>query len=88
MVFRWDDRNLEHVPSHGVTPGEAEYVVSNTGRLYPLHRADDKWLAWGQAEGGRMVQVVFVLDADEAVYIIHARPLTEREKIRFRRRRR
>jgi len=30
---------------------------------------------------------MFVLDPDEAIYVIHALPLTEREKKSFRRRR-
>ena len=33
-----------------------------------------------------MLQVVFVIDEDDAIYVIHARPLTEPEKRRHRRR--
>ncbi len=32
-------------------------------------------------------QVIFVLDENESIFIIHARPLTDREKHRYRRRR-
>ena len=35
---------------------------------------------------GRPLQVVFVLDEDETIYVIHARPLSKREKRRLRRR--
>jgi len=54
-----------------------------------LHREDDKWLVWartGPNHGDRLLQVVFLLDDDDAIFVIHARPLTEREKRRFRRR--
>ena len=45
-------------------------------------------LARGQADGGRYLQVVYIFDPEDVVYVIHARPLTAREKRRFRRRRR
>ncbi len=84
MDFRWDDWNLDHVTDHGVTVEEAEAVIENAASPYPLHREDDKWLVWGRGSGGRLLQVVFVID-DDSVYVIHARPLTDREKRRFRR---
>jgi hypothetical protein len=32
-----------------------------------------------------MLQVIFVLDDDDTVFVIHARPLTEQERRRHRR---
>ncbi len=46
----------------------------------------DKWIVWGRGSGGRFLQVIFVLDQDKTVFVIHARPLTEPEKRRYRRR--
>ena len=46
---------------------------------------DDKRLVWGRGRGGRLLQVIFVLDDDGTVFIIHARPLTQKEKQRYRR---
>jgi uncharacterized DUF497 family protein len=54
----------------------------------PERQGEDKWLVWGRGNGGRFVQVVFVVDDDDTVYIIHAKPLTDREKRRYRRRNR
>ena len=71
--------------SHGVTPHEAEDVVRQARRPWPLHRADDKWLVWGPGLGDRFLQVVFVIDEDDSIYIIHARPLTKGERKRYRR---
>jgi uncharacterized DUF497 family protein len=86
MEFRWNDWNLEHVRRHGVSPDEAELVVQTARRPFPRRAADGRFLVWGRGVGGRLVQVVFLVDPDYSVYIIHARPLSEREKRRFRQR--
>ena len=88
MDFRWSEWSWEHVQKHGVDPEEAESVVSHAAQPYPFRRGDGRWLAWGRGRGGRLVQVVFVIDDDDSVFIIHARPLTEREKRRYRRQKR
>lgn len=86
MEFRWSDWNLQHVVEHGVEPEEAEEVVSGAESPWPLIGGNAKYLVWGRGRGDRPLQVVFVLDPNDTIYIIHARPLTEREKRRFRRR--
>jgi uncharacterized DUF497 family protein len=86
--FRWNEWNVEHLARHGVKPEEAEDVVMAARQPYPLERPDAKWLVWGRTPSGRALQVVFVLDEDDTIYIIHARDLTMREKQRYRRRRR
>ena len=69
-----------------MTPEEAEHVVEHAVNPYPQHRGDDKFLVWGPTAAGRLVQVVFLLDEDDTVFIIHARPLTDKEKRRRRKR--
>jgi uncharacterized DUF497 family protein len=86
VVFRWNDWNLEHIARHGVEAPDAEHVVAGARQPFPLWRPDDKWLVWGRGRGDQFLQVVFILDPDDSVFIIHARPLTEREKQRYRRR--
>lgn len=39
-----------------------------------------KLLVWGQAEHGEYLQVVFLIQDDGALFVIHARPLTRRER--------
>jgi uncharacterized protein len=85
MDFRWNEWNVEHIAGHGVSPDEAEFVVGNCRRPFPRKIDEDKWLAWGRGSGGRFLQVIFVLDPAETVYVIHARPLTDQEKRRYRR---
>ena len=79
---------MEHLARHGVKQDEAEDVVMAARQPYPLERPDEKWLVWGRTPAGRALQVVFVLDDDDTIYVIHARDLTMREKQRYRRRRR
>ncbi len=86
MEFRWNAWNVEHIGRHSVTPEDAEVVVRNPRSPDPLYRKDGKWLVWGPGRGGRLLQVVFVIENDTAVFVIHARPLTEPEKRRYRRR--
>lgn len=84
--FRWNEWNVEHIARHGVVPDEAEYVVGYTKRPWPQALGHGKFIAVGQAAGGRYLQVTYVLDPDDTVFVIHARPLTDNEKRRFRRR--
>lgn len=88
MDFRWNQWNVEHISKHGIEPEEAELVLVSAEAPFPLIHGDGKWLAWGRGSGGRLLQVIFVLDDDGIIFVIHARPLTEREKRQFRRRRR
>ncbi len=88
MDFRWIQWNIDKVTSHGVTTQEAEYVVESATNPYPQYRADGKFLVWGPTSTGRLVQVVFIVDDDATVFVIHARPLTENEKRRWQRQRR
>jgi uncharacterized DUF497 family protein len=88
MQFRWNDWNVQHLAEHGVEPEEAEGVVQDSAAPWPLFRGDGRYLVWGRGRGERPLQVVFVIDPDASAYIIHARPLTDREKSRFRRRKR
>jgi len=83
--FPWNDWNVDHVSRHGVSPVEAETVVTGAIRPFPRKIEDDKWLVWGRGKGGRLLQVVFVLDDDGTIYVIHARPLHEGERRRMRR---
>lgn len=87
MPFRWNAWNLDHATSHGVAPEEAEAVVRAARAPFPQSRGGGKWAVWGPGQGGRLIQVVYLIDPDGTMYIIHARLLTDGEKRRFRRRR-
>jgi len=82
MNFRWNAWNIHHIGRHGVSPQEAEQVVRGAR---PLFRGDGKYLARGRGSGGRWLQVIYVLDDDGTIFVIHSRPMGEREKRRWRR---
>jgi uncharacterized DUF497 family protein len=88
MQFRWIDWNRDHVAEHGVGWEEAEMVIRLAERPFPERISDDKFLVIGKGNGGRFLQVIYVIDPDDTIFVIHARPLTDREKARYRRRRR
>lgn len=86
--FRWNQWNIEHLAGHEVDPDEAEEVVRQARSPYPKRIGEDKLLVWGPGRGGRLLQVVFVMDDDGTAFVIHGRELTAREKGRRRRARR
>lgn len=61
-------------------------VVENARPPYPEDIGDEKWIVIGRGIGDRLVQVVYLIDPDGTLYVIHARPLTDPEKRRYRRR--
>jgi uncharacterized DUF497 family protein len=85
--FRWNEWNLDHATRHGISAEEAELIVNSIRPPFPEQIGDDKLLVMGRGQGGQFVQVIYVLDEDGTVYVIHARPLTDRQKRRLRRRR-
>ena len=87
MKFGWNEWNEQHIARHGVGKAEAEEVIDNARPPYPTYRGEGKYLVWGPGPGGRLLQVVFLLDEEGTIYVIHSRPLTDREKQHFRRRR-
>jgi uncharacterized DUF497 family protein len=81
MNFRWNAWNIEHIGRHGVSPSDAEQVICGGRSLY---RGDGKYLVQGRGGGGRWLQAIYVLDDDGTVFVIHARPMPDREKRRWR----
>ena len=86
MDFRWNDWNLDHARQHGVSIEEIENLIEAAQRPFPEYRGDGKWLVQGRGAGGRFVQAMYLVDEDGCTYVIHARPLSEAEKRRYRRR--
>ena len=87
-VFRWNEWNVTHIADHGVTPTEAERIVENASSPYPESRGEGKWRVVGRGVGDRLLQVVYIVDVDDTLYVIHAMPLSDRDKRRHRRRNR
>jgi len=86
--FRWNEANVDHIDGHNIVPAEAEYVVNHPFRGYPRAMEEEKYLAKGQTANGHYIQVIYVFDPPGVVYVIHARPMTIRERRALNRRRR
>ena len=80
MRFRWNAWNLEHATKHGCTVSEIETVAGDPARGYPRRIGDGKYLVNGRGQGGRMVEVIYILDPDFAAFVIHAMPVTKRRR--------
>ena len=85
--FRWNAWNREHIDRHGMSEREAEFVVSGARAPYPQKVGHGKYLVRGPTAAGSYIQVIYVFDPEDVVYVIHARPLSDREKKQYRRRR-
>jgi hypothetical protein len=86
MEFRWNWWNVEHIGVHGVSPDEAEWIVAHARRPYPRYEGGGKFKVRGQSEHGRYLQVIYIFDPGDVVYVVHSRPLNDREKRAERRR--
>jgi len=84
--FRWNDWNVHHIGKHGVTPAQAETVVRGARPPFPAKIGHGKYLAIGPTDDGTYLQVIYLIDPDDTIFVIHARPLTATERRRYRRR--
>lgn len=84
--FRWNEWNVDHIADHGVRPREAEEALDAARPPWPEKIGDGKWRVWGCSRDGTYLQVIFVLSPGDIVFVIHAMPLTERQKKQYRRR--
>ena len=85
--IRWNDWNQEHIERHNVSRQEAEVLIRQARRPYPLYQGHSKWLVRGQTDTGDYLQVVYIYSPADTIFVIHARPLTDNEKRQSRRRR-
>jgi hypothetical protein len=83
--FRWIEWNVEKCHKHNVVPDDVEYVVQHASRLFPKRTEDGKYAVWGKDRGGQYLQVIYLIDPDGTLFVIHAMPLTDRQKHQLRR---
>jgi hypothetical protein len=84
-AFRWNDWNLDHAAKHGCKIAEIESVVRREIKR-AQKKGDGKYRVEGRGQGDRFIEIVFVVDDDEneAIYVIHAMPLSTRRRRRRR----
>jgi len=82
----WPKDRIDHIAEHGIAPNEVEEVCF--GRSF-VQRAKSQgsnpvYYVRGQTMAGRYLLCVIISFPDGKGYPVTARPMTEREKRRFR----
>jgi uncharacterized DUF497 family protein len=85
-AFVWPEDRIDHIARHGVTPEEVEEVC----RRRPLVRRaksqgeNPVYYVFGQTDAGRYLFCVVIRFPNSIGYPVTARPMTEKEKRRYR----
>jgi len=83
--FRWIPWNIDKIESHGLSVDDVEHVVNEARRPSPKPIGNEKWLVTGPTPAGEFIQVIYLVDVDDRLFVIHARSLTLKERRRHRR---
>jgi uncharacterized DUF497 family protein len=82
----WDQDTVDHIAKHSVTPEEVEEVLFNEIDLPLIMRGkQDRYLAYGKTDGGRLLLVVWAFK-NRKTKVITARDLNGKEKQFYNRR--
>jgi len=85
--YRDPETGLPHIYDHGVTEGEAEWILAHPGEDEPS--AGGSRQALGQTVDGKYLRVVYVPDEEgDGVFVVTAYPLAGKQLKAFRRRQR
>jgi uncharacterized DUF497 family protein len=60
--------------------------VEDASGSWPEDAGEDRYRVLGKGPDGAYLHVVFIFDPPGVVYVIHARPMNQSEKRRYRRR--
>jgi uncharacterized DUF497 family protein len=84
----WPKERIEHIARHNVTPREVEEVCFGKPLVQQPHAKGQNpvYYVLGQTDAGVYLFCVIVRLADGKGYPVTARPMTDREKRRYRRR--
>jgi hypothetical protein len=74
LEFRWNQWNIEKLEARNISPGEAEYIVRNAKPPYPRRHRKGSFFVHGKLPEGAALQVIYVIDEDGTLYVIHAFP--------------
>ena len=85
--FVWPQDRIDHIARHGVTPQEVEQACFGSP---PVQRAISQgenpvYYSLGQTNEGRYLFAVVIQFPDGKGYPVTARPMTDKEKRRYRR---
>jgi uncharacterized DUF497 family protein len=84
--FVWPDDRVDHIAQHGITPDEVEDVCFGKPLVYRA-KSEGKnpvYYVLGQTNAGRYLFCVIIQFPDGKGYPVTARPMTAKEKRRYR----
>lgn len=84
--FIWPEERIEHIARHGVTPAEVEEICFNQPLVLRAKAtgANPVYHVLGQTDSGRYLFCVIIQFPDGNGYPVTARPMTNKEKRRYR----
>lgn len=82
----WTEGSVEHIARHGVGIDEVEWVAFSRTHV-AAHVSGRRYLLTGQTGGGRYLTVIVDKSDCGAVVVVTARNASQRERLRFARRR-
>jgi len=80
----WDDRSVDHVARHGVTPEKVEEVVGSSAFI--TRGRDDTYRAIGRTHGGRYLTIILAPRGSGTFYVVTARDADPSERRAYLRR--
>lgn len=82
----WPEETIEHIARHGVTPEEVEEACFGKAMVQRAKAEGENpvYYVLGQSEAGRNLFCVIIQFPDGNEYPVTARPMTAKEKRRFR----
>ena len=85
--FIWPKERVDHIGRHGITPAEVEEVCFGQPLVLraKAEGTNPVYYALGQTEAGRYLFCVVIQFPDGNGYPVTARPMTDKEKRRYRR---
>ena len=84
--FVWPQERIDHIARHGVTPEEVEEACFGRALVQRAKSEGDNpvYYVLGQTDAGRYLFCVVIQFPDGKGYPITARPMTDKEKHRYR----
>ncbi len=83
MRFVWDGENMVHMARHGVSPQEAEEVITSEDTVV-LPARGRRFSAYGATATGRPVRVIYDPEGQDALRVATAYPIRRRVLDRIR----
>lgn len=76
----WNDKNIEHIARHHVTPNEVEEITFSETRRIRKGKGEHIYYIFGQTNSGRYLFIVLLDLGGHSGKVITARDMSHKEK--------